>query len=123
LQAFSAADWRPPVLKTVASDGTGIDQLWNAIERFRARPDQSRAARQRRRVEVRLRQLMTTAYLRHVERVVPREEIERIIDRMVARELDPYAAAESVLRATVAAEAPDNAPARADAPAPGTARS
>ena len=121
LQAFSAADWRPPVLKTVASDGTGIDQLWNAIERFRARPDQSRAARQRRRVEVRLRQLMTTAYLRHVERVVPREEIERIIDRMVARELDPYAAAESVLRATVAAEAPDNAPARADAPAPGTA--
>jgi len=123
LQAFSAADWRPPVLKTVASDGTGIDQVWNAIERFRARPDQSRAARQRRRVEARLRQLMTTAYLRHVERVVPREQIERIIDRMVARELDPYAAAESVLRATVVMDAPDNAPARADAPAPGTARS
>ena len=122
LQAFGAGDWRPPVLKTVASEGTGVDDVWNAIERFRTHPDQSRAARQRQRVEARLRQLVAAAYLRHVERVVPREELEAMIDRMVARELDPYAAAESLLRATVAKEVPAPPRDRADAPT-GTARS
>jgi LAO/AO transport system kinase len=46
-----ATDWTPPVLQTVAEAGTGVDDLWAAIERHRKHLESSgelRARRERR---------------------------------------------------------------------------
>lgn len=46
-----ATDWAPPVLQTVAEAGTGVDDLWAAIERHRKHLESSgelRARRERR---------------------------------------------------------------------------
>ncbi len=41
-------DWTPPIVKTVASSGTGIDELVQTIENYRAYLEQSDRARTRR---------------------------------------------------------------------------
>src|SRR6185312_6414436 len=35
LQTFAEGEWRPPVVKTEAVNGVGVDRLWQEIERFR----------------------------------------------------------------------------------------
>jgi LAO/AO transport system kinase len=35
LQTFAEGEWRPPVIKTEAVNGVGVDRLWQEIERFR----------------------------------------------------------------------------------------
>jgi LAO/AO transport system kinase len=98
LQTFGRDDWRPPILKTDASAGTGIAGLWTEIGRFRALSAGRRTVRQRQRHELRLRELLSQRFLRHVEATLPAGELDRLIDAVTARTLDPYTAAESVMR-------------------------
>ena len=44
LQTFAEGEWRPPVLKTEAATGVGVDRLWEEIERFRQHQSQQPAA-------------------------------------------------------------------------------
>src|SRR5437870_6013344 len=55
-----AADWRPPILKTVASRGEGIDELWQAISDHRAflEADGRLEARRERRIREELRSIV-----------------------------------------------------------------
>src|SRR5690606_19311825 len=54
LDMTTGRDWRPPVVDTVATDGTGVDDLWAAIQAHRADAEASgRLAEERaRRVQV-----------------------------------------------------------------------
>jgi LAO/AO transport system kinase len=47
LHAYGADDWRPPIVKTIATAGDGISELVETIDRFRAHTD---ATRERRRL-------------------------------------------------------------------------
>jgi LAO/AO transport system kinase len=40
LQTFAEGEWRPPVVKTEAVNGIGVDRLWQDIERFRQHESQ-----------------------------------------------------------------------------------
>jgi LAO/AO transport system kinase len=98
LQTFEAGAWLPPVLKTEATAGKGIPELIDAIERFRKHTESALGSRRRARAEFRLRELVGSRFLQHVEqRVLSAGEFEGMLDRIAARELDPYTAAQQIL--------------------------
>jgi len=102
LQTFGSDEWRPPILKTEATTGRGVSELLEAIERFRRHTTGTQAARRRRRAEFRLRELLAQRFLQHVEQqVLGAGEFDRILERVSAREIDPYTAVEEIMKRTV----------------------
>jgi LAO/AO transport system kinase len=99
LQTFAPGEWRPPILKTEATAGRGVPELLEAIERFRAHTEATQGARRRARAEFRLRELLAQRFLQHVEhRVLDAGQFDRILDRMAARDLDPYTAVDEIMK-------------------------
>ena len=99
LQTFAPGEWRPPILKTQAITGEGVPELLATIERFRAHSADSQGSRRRARAEFRLRELIAQRFVQHVEQQVLGEgELGGILDRIAARELDPYAAVDEIVR-------------------------
>jgi LAO/AO transport system kinase len=113
LQSYGADQWRPPILETVATTGQGVAELVATIWRGRrgtgpqrAAPGGSRprteVARRRTRSEYRLRELVSHRFMEHLEReVLAHGELGAIVDRIVAREVDPYTAANELLERAV----------------------
>jgi GTPase len=98
LQSFGEGEWRPPIVKTEATTGRGIAELWQTVRAFRARSEGARVRRLKARNQFRLRDLLTHRYLEFVERRLLAEgEFDALVDRIAARELDPYSAAEELL--------------------------
>jgi LAO/AO transport system kinase len=90
--------WRPPVLRTEATTGRGISELVTMIERFREQSVDTLGARRRARAEWRLREILGRRFMQHLERhVLAPGEFHEWLDRISAREIDPYAAAETVM--------------------------
>ncbi|HXW05045.1 MAG TPA: methylmalonyl Co-A mutase-associated GTPase MeaB [Vicinamibacterales bacterium] len=102
LQAFGQEDWRPPILKTEATTGRGVDALLDAVARFRAHTQASQHQRRRVRAEWRLRDLLGQRFLSHVEQhVLAGGELDRLLDRISERELDPYTVVDGIMRRAV----------------------
>jgi LAO/AO transport system kinase len=98
LQAYGAGDWRPPIVKTEATAGRGVPELLQAIERFRAHTEGSRGSRRRARAEWRVRELLGQRFLQHVEQnVLAPGELDATLERIAAREIDPYTAVDRIL--------------------------
>ncbi len=98
LQTFGAGEWRPPILRTEATTGKGVPELLDAIERFRAHTAQTQGSRRRARAEFRVRELLAQRFVQHVEgNVLAAGEFERMLDRIAARELDPYTVVDQIL--------------------------
>jgi LAO/AO transport system kinase len=98
LETFEPGAWRPPIVKTEATTGKGVPELLDALERFREHSAGSQARRRRERAEWRLRELVAQRFMQHVERrVLEAGEFERFLDRIAARETDPYTVADEVL--------------------------
>ncbi len=117
LQSYGDADWRPPIMKTEATEGRGIAELLETVDRFRAFRAPARAGRLRARAEFRLRQLLSRRFLRHVEQqVLGSRGLDAVLDRIVARALDPYSAAEEIFGASVEAAPPTVPPAATRTP-------
>ena len=97
LQTFGEGEWRPPVLKTVATGGDGVAELWARIGAFREQAAQGQERRQRARQEYRLRDLLSHRFMQHLERVLAPGELDRILDEVASRRLDPYSAATDLM--------------------------
>jgi LAO/AO transport system kinase len=103
LQTFAAGQWRPPIVKTEATSGTGVAELLEAIDRFRAQLGDAQGTRRRARAEWRLRELLAHRFVQYVERrVLGAGELEKTLDRITAREVDPYSAADAIVGRAVA---------------------
>ena len=91
----------PAIVTTVATDDRGIDELWKAVEAFRARSAGNGVLAGRRRAQLR-RQLEETVQRRLLgrarEAALTPEEMERKLDRLEARTVDPLGAAEEVVK-------------------------
>jgi LAO/AO transport system kinase len=99
LQAYAAGAWRPPIVKTTATTGAGVAELWQAIRGFLAHSAPDRTRRRAARHEYRLRELLAQRFLAHVETTVfAPGEFTALVERIAAREVDPYTAASDVLR-------------------------
>ena len=86
-------------LKTEATTGAGVDEL---VDGDRAVPRPLRRRSRRRgaapRSEFRLRELLSHRFMEHLERkVLGAGELGSMVDRIAARELDPYTAANAML--------------------------
>ena len=98
LQAFAEGQWRPPIVRTEATTGKGVDELWATVCAFRAHTAAHREARLAARQEYRLRDLLARRFLAHVESQVLRPgEFDALVGRIARREVDPYTAAADVL--------------------------
>ena len=98
LQHFGDAEWRPPIIKTEATTGRGVAELWQAIGRFRVHSEGARARRLKARNEFRLRDLLAHRFQEHVEtRLLGPGEFEALVERIARREVDPYTAASDIL--------------------------
>jgi LAO/AO transport system kinase len=90
--------WRPPVMRTEATTGRGIAELLTMIDRFREQSVDTLGARRRARAEWRLREILGRRFMQHLEQhVLAPGEFEQWLDRISAREIDPYGAAASVM--------------------------
>jgi LAO/AO transport system kinase len=92
-------DWRPPVVDTVATDGTGVEDLWAAITahqedaRSSGRLERERADR----VKVELRRILARRLIEAAEARADGEAFEALCDRVVAGEVDPWEAVDQLL--------------------------
>ena len=98
LQTFTEADWKPPVLRTVATTGAGLDELIAALDQFRARSAELLASRRRDRAATQLRAILADRLMKRVDREVAGAAMEQLIDRIATRATDPYSAADDILK-------------------------
>jgi LAO/AO transport system kinase len=98
LQTYGAGDWRPPIVKTIATSGQGVADLVAATWRFREHSARTQTERRRTRSEYRLRELVSQRFMDHLEsEVLAENELSGLVDRIAAREIDPYTAANDLL--------------------------
>ncbi len=95
--------WRPPVVKTCAATGEGVDDAIAAVRRFADR-GLAAADRARRRARARLEAILVG---RIVARIREGQDLDDAIAAIAAREIDPYAAAGDLVRRFVQ-EGPDS---------------
>jgi LAO/AO transport system kinase len=109
LQAYGSDAWRPPIVKTIATSGQGVPELVETIWRFREHTANSRAQRRHERSEYRLRELVAQRFMDRLEReVLESNELTAIVDRIAAREVDPYTAANELLKRAGLKTGPDS---------------
>lgn len=95
---LSDPEWKPPIVETVAIKDQGTDELWDAIGRHRAFQESKGTleARRRRRIAREIKEIVAERYRARLDGSA---ELEKVTDDVVARKLDPYAAAERVAAA------------------------
>ncbi len=93
--------WRPPIVKTIASEGKGLDELMAAIAQHRAYLADHPEGQQRVRVRaaIELENILRETLLSRLLETVGPAQLKRILDQVAAHEVDPYSAAEQLRRA------------------------
>ncbi len=92
--------WIQPIVQTQATAGVGIAELWSEAERHRAHLVDSGELTERRRRRLRtevMELVMSRVRARLSDDVHGRDEFESLLDRTLAREIDPYEAAGTIM--------------------------
>lgn len=99
LELSAPVEWRPPIVATVAADGEGVEELWQAIARHRAHlvSSGSLAGRRQARLAEELRRVLTARVLQRVGDLAAGERFDAAVRAVTAGDLDPYAAADGLL--------------------------
>jgi len=93
--------WDPPIVKTVATQGTGVAELADAIDRFCAQQGSVETTGERRRAIARWRivELLRERLLASVlESSTSVDLLERLASEVATRQRDPYSAVEEIMR-------------------------
>ncbi len=100
LDLSAPGDWRPPVIRTAAATGEGIDDLWAAITNHREFLEKDGRLEQRRadRAVNEVRAIVTARLEQQAFAALEDDSFEGLRDDLVERRTDPYSAAEEVLR-------------------------
>jgi GTPase len=93
------ADWKPPIVKTIASKDEGLDEVASEIERHHAWLESSGelAARRTTRARDEIEAIALTALRARWGDVHGRSELDDLAAQVAAGDSDPYAAAETLL--------------------------
>jgi LAO/AO transport system kinase len=91
--------WRPPIVKTVAQQNQGLDEVVEEIEKHRAWLESSGqlAVRRTRRARDEIEAIAVTALRKRWGDVHGRSELDELAAAVAAGESDPYAAADELL--------------------------
>jgi GTPase len=98
-EARAPGDWRPSVVKTVAARGEGLGEVVEALEKHRAWLEE-RGVLAERRAQRAAREVETIAVTALRERIADLHgdrRLEALAERIVAGDLDPYAAADELI--------------------------
>jgi len=89
----------PPVVKTIATEGKGIEALLEEINKVTMGRDQeSKASRKKSLISWLLRDIISEKLFRAVSESIQGSEIENFIEKIYRREIDPYTVAEKIIR-------------------------
>jgi LAO/AO transport system kinase len=101
LSLASRADgWRPPIVKVIATTGSGIGEVRQALEQFRSFQEQSAGKEKRRRGywRSRLLELLRRNLFEKVARERLRDEsLEQFVDDLLQHRADPYSLVERIV--------------------------
>jgi GTPase len=94
-------DWRPPIIAAVATEATGVGELWNAITDHRAHLEKAGLMEQRREQRMRreLRQIVATRVDARARELCTGRSYEELEEAVLARSVDPWTAADRLLTA------------------------
>ena len=92
-------DWRPPIVKTVASRGEGVDEVVQALEKHRAWMDERGVLAQRRlaRASHEVEAIAMTALRERIGDLHGDRRLSALAERIVSGRLDPYRAADELV--------------------------
>jgi LAO/AO transport system kinase len=99
LDLSAPGSWRPPVVETVATEGAGVERLWEEVRRHRQHleRDGSLQRRRRSRLEREFRAVLGARIERDVEAMLAGGELGGLVEDVVDHRLDPYEAADRLL--------------------------
>jgi LAO/AO transport system kinase len=91
--------WRPPILRAVASQGTGVVELWDAVVAHRTHLESSGelGRRRARRVSDELREIVARRLEERAFELCAGPVYDELHQAVVERDLDPYTAAQKIL--------------------------
>jgi LAO/AO transport system kinase len=94
------SDWQVPILKTIATEGEGVEELLDSIQQHRTYLVErgQLVVRERARVATDLETRLRDALLAQLVEDVGPDEVGRAIDEVLARQVDPHAAVASLIR-------------------------
>jgi GTPase len=91
--------WQPPIVRTIATTGDGLAELWDEIGAHRAflESDGVVAERRRARLVEEIRGLVAERLLERAGAITESMQFEALVDKVAARTSDPYAAVDALL--------------------------
>ncbi|MBI5649073.1 MAG: methylmalonyl Co-A mutase-associated GTPase MeaB [Chloroflexi bacterium] len=100
LKPMQENDWRPPVLKTIALKGEGVADAVDWIGKHRAYLEDNHllAQRERARVRAELEMVVQRELVTRLLGGVNGSKVEMLVEKIAARELDVYTAAERLVQ-------------------------
>ncbi|MFE1316991.1 methylmalonyl Co-A mutase-associated GTPase MeaB [Kitasatospora phosalacinea] len=98
-ESRQAGDWRPPIVKTVAARGEGVDELVEALEKHRGWLAETGEldARRRRRAAQEVEAITLAALRARIGDLHGDRHLDALAGQVAAGELDPYAAADRLV--------------------------
>jgi LAO/AO transport system kinase len=96
----SPGPWRPPIIEAVAAKGEGAVELWDAIGHHRAHMIETGELerRQAKRAAAEVREIITRTIERRAVEELRSEAGVALCERVTTGEIDPHAAAETILK-------------------------
>jgi LAO/AO transport system kinase len=98
-ESRAAGDWRPPIVKTVAARGEGIDEVVEALEKHRAWMEEHGVldVRRRARAAGEVENIALTALRGRIGDLRGDQHLDALAERVATGTLDPYAAADELV--------------------------
>ncbi|MFF2652824.1 methylmalonyl Co-A mutase-associated GTPase MeaB [Streptomyces sp. NPDC058045] len=99
-EARAAGDWRPPIVKTVAARGEGVDEVVEALEKHRAWMEEHGVLAERRlaRAAGEVETIAVTTLRERIGDLHGDRRLSSLAERIVAGRLDPYRAADELVQ-------------------------
>ncbi len=91
-------DTMPPIVKTVATEGEGVEPLLNEIDKLVGSKSQEFInSRKKRLISWMLRDIISEKIYEAVSQNIPESEFESLVERIFKREIDPYTVADEIV--------------------------
>ena len=97
-----ARDWAPPIVKTVASNGEGVEELWDEIQAHKRFLFQDSRLKERRIAQIKgeIHNIISEKVEKRIwKNLLTDTRFAQLLEKVEGRELDPYAAADSLWEA------------------------
>jgi LAO/AO transport system kinase len=98
--AMRADQWTPSIVKTVATDGRGIQELADVIAAYESHQKKLGLASQRKvqNWEVRLLEMLRDTMLQQARAALPEDELSRLAAQVTEHKRDPYSVVEEIAK-------------------------